>query len=153
MTHANRCLCVVQRMIKGYDGSAPSEHHGSIERSDKGTEQAVQDLCSPTRVGNRAVARHGGANWRQPTSEPLPGEYILYNDLLWQFAAPKLPAELAEWWKRSDAASGGPVDTAKVAEAAAFLVDDPAMEGWVRWSVAMWHNVWCGMVCEAAMTR
>ena len=102
-------------------------------------------LCAAFDVGRWLVRQALEARWRQSAgqsgAEPLPGEYTLYNDLIWQFAAPKLPGELAEWWERSDAATGGSIDAAKVAEAAAFLVDDPAMEGWTRWSGAMWHNV------------
>jgi hypothetical protein len=122
-------------------------------------------LCAPFDVGRWLVRQALDARWRQSTGQStgqpagqtgsqsggqsvgdtLPGEYTLYNDLLWQFAAPKLPTDLAEWWERSDVTSGGAVDNAldasKVTEAAAILVDDPAMEGWVRWSAAMWHNV------------
>lgn len=105
-------------------------------------------LSAPFDVGRWLVRQALDARWRQPPGEagddPLRGEYTLYNDLLWQFAAPRLPAELAEWWDHSDA-SRSALDTArdasKVADAAAILVDDPAMEGWVRWSTAMWHNV------------
>ena len=105
-------------------------------------------LSAPFDVGRWLVRQALDARWRQPTGQagddPLRGEYTLYNDLLWQFAAPRLPAELAEWWERSDA-SRSALDTArdasKVADAAAILVEDPAMEGWVRWSTAMWHNV------------
>jgi hypothetical protein len=118
-------------------------------------------LCAPFDVGRWLVRQALDARWRQSTGQPasqtgsqsggqpagdtLPGEYTLYNDLLWQFAAPKLPTDLAEWWERSGVTSGGAVDNAldasKVNEAAGILVDDPAMEGWVRWSAAMWHNV------------
>lgn len=98
-------------------------------------------LCAPFDVGRWLVRQALEARWGQSTPDPLPGEYTLYNDLLWQFAAPRLPAELVEWWEQSDAETGATIDVAKVAEAAAILVDDPAMEGWVRWSAAMWHNV------------
>lgn len=113
-------------------------------------------LSAPFDVGRWLVRQALDARWRQlqgstagqPVNQagddPLRGEYALYNDLLWQFAAPSLPAELAEWWDRSDAGRGAvdmTRDAAKVTEAASALVDDPAMEGWVRWSTAMWHNV------------
>ncbi len=113
-------------------------------------------LSAPFDVGRWLVRQALDARWRQPPSsagsqsggqaddDTLRGEYTLYNDLLWQFAAPTLPSALAEWWERADG-SHGPLDTtrdaAKVAAAAAVLVEDPAMEGWVRWSAAMWHNV------------
>jgi hypothetical protein len=98
-------------------------------------------LCAPFDVGRWLVRQALEARWRQPAFDPLPGEYTLYNDFLWQFAAPKLPAELAEWWQQSDAGAGAPIEVTRVAEAATLLVEEPAMEGWVRWSAAMWQNV------------
>ena len=113
-------------------------------------------LSAPFDVGRWLVRQALEARWRlagasasgqaaaQLGDDPLQGEYALYNDLLWQFASPRLPKELVEWWERSDA-DHSTFDTAressKAADAAAILVDDPAMEGWVRWSTAMWHNV------------
>ena len=113
-------------------------------------------LSAPFDVGRWLVRQALDARWRQTSTsasnqsagqlgdDPLRGEYALYNDLLWQFASPRLPTELVEWWDRSDAGHST-FDTArdspKVADAAAILVEDPAMEGWVRWSTAMWNNV------------
>jgi hypothetical protein len=105
-------------------------------------------LAAPFDVGRWLVRQALDARRERSASQAegdaLGGEYTLYNDLIWQFAAPRLPTELAEWWDRSDARRS-PFDTAretaKAAEAAGILVEDPAMEGWVRWSGAMWHNV------------
>jgi hypothetical protein len=85
------------------------------------------------------------AHWDNPSAEPLPAEYLLYNDLIWQFGAPKLPPEFATWWERSGAQpnilpSALP-DAMTLADAAGGLVEDEAMYGWVRWSKALWNNV------------
>lgn len=98
-------------------------------------------LTVPFDVGRWLVRQALEARWRQSSPDPLPGEYTLYNDLLWQFAAPKLPPALMNWWERSDPAAAGTVDVSAAAEAALALVDDPAMAGWLRWSTALWHNV------------
>jgi hypothetical protein len=99
-------------------------------------------LAAPFDVGRWLLRRALEAHWRQPDPQPLPAEYTLYNDLLWQFAPPQLSAELSDWWARSDpaAASSSPSATA-VAEAAGILADDPVLEGWLRWSKALWNSV------------
>ena len=105
-------------------------------------------LAAPFDLGRwlvrQALEARRGRSAGQAGDDALAGEYALYNDLIWQFAAPKLPADLAEWWERSDlgrSPSDTARDSARAAEAAGILVEDPAMEGWVRWSGAMWHNV------------
>jgi hypothetical protein len=98
-------------------------------------------LTAPFDVGRWLVRQALEARWRQSAPEPLPGEYTLYNDLLWQYAAPKLPPDLQTWWERADPAAAGTLDTAAAAAAATALADDPAMEGWLRWSTALWHSV------------
>jgi hypothetical protein len=99
-------------------------------------------LAAPFDVGRWLVRRALEVRWRLPHPDPLPPEYALYNDLLWQFAPPKLPPAVAAWWEQSDpAAANAKLDMAAVAEAAAFLADDPAMEGWGRWSKTLWNSV------------
>lgn len=100
-------------------------------------------LAAPFDAGRWLVREALAAHWRQPTPQPLPDEFALYNDLLWQFAAPTLPADLATWAERSGPPpeNSPALSPAALAPAAAALVTDPAMEGWLRWSLVTWQNV------------
>ncbi len=103
-------------------------------------------LAAPFDVGRWLVHKALAAHWAQPAPPPLPDEYILYNDLLWQFGAPHLAPELADIVARSarpdDRAGGAAAAGAAALSAAAdALVADPAMEGWLRWSQVTWQNV------------
>jgi hypothetical protein len=101
-------------------------------------------LTAPFDVGRWLVRQALEARWRDPAAEPLPGEYTLFNDLLWEFGAPKLPPDLAEWWARATPPAASPAaapDFVAVSEAATVLADDPAMEGWLRWSRSLWNSV------------
>jgi hypothetical protein len=130
-------------------------------------------LAIPFELGRWLLQQALAAHWRQasgpaanapagsgaapPAAQPtLPGEYALYNDLLWQFAAPdpaQLPADLAAWVARTAAGDSAapsqgvtppvtpPVTAQQAAAAAAVLVQDAAMEGWLRWAFATWQNV------------
>jgi len=69
----------------------------------------------------------------------LPGEYALYNDLLWQFEVPHLPDEVNRWWERSAPAAVLP-RAGELADAATALAPDPAMASWVRWGQAVWES-------------
>lgn len=97
-------------------------------------------LAAPFEAGRWLVRQALDAHWRQPTSQPLPDDYTLYNDLIWQFSVPQLPPELVQWWERSGEQPDLP-QPAAVASVARALVSDPAMEGWLRWSTATWQSV------------
>ena len=105
-----------------------------------GTQNTVL-LVAPLDVGRWLVRRALEAHWQQPTPQPLPGEYTLYNDLIWQFAAPHLPADLTAWWERSAAQGGQPPSASALAAAAHALAEEAAMEAWLRWSLITWQNV------------
>lgn len=98
-------------------------------------------LAAPVDVGRWFVHQSIEAHWSQPTPQPLPDEYALYNDLLWQFAPPQLPPELRVWWERANSSEDGPPSAAAIAAAADALVVEAAMDGWLRWSLATWQNV------------
>lgn len=72
--------------------------------------------------------------------EPLRGEYVLYNDQIWQFEAPVLTPELQSWWDRSESSSLE-LDPIALAKAAQILVAEPAMSAWVNWAATIWDNV------------
>ena len=78
-------------------------------------------------------------HWSREQAAPLPQEYFLYNDLLWEYAAPQLDAALASRWAEDAPAALPRADV--LSEAAEFLVDHPVMRNWLRWSVALWESV------------
>jgi hypothetical protein len=96
-------------------------------------------LAAPFDASRWLVRQALEAHWRQPAPQPVPDEYVLYSDLLWQYAAPGLSPDLAHWWERS-ARTQLPHAPA-VAAAAQELVSEAAMEGWLRWSLATWQGV------------
>lgn len=98
-------------------------------------------LTAPLDVGRWLVHQALQAHYGQSTPQPLPGEYALYNDLLWQFAPPLLAPDLSTWWERAGSAQDEPPAAAAVAAAAESLVAEAAMDGWLRWSSATWQNV------------
>lgn len=122
----------------------PPAAEGELVTVRAGGGQTTVLLAAPLDVGRWLVRQALAAHWSQSSPQPLPDEYTLYNDLLWQFAAPALPPTLAAWWERTanppEQAAGG-VSAAAVAAAAQALVAEPAMEGWLRWSLATWQNV------------
>lgn len=103
--------------------------------------QTMVLLEAPLAVGRWLVRKAFEAHWRQEQAAPLAGEYILYNDWVWQFEAPQLPAELEALWVRGGDTGNAPIDAAALIDAAAALAVTPAMEGWVRWSTAVWDGV------------
>jgi hypothetical protein len=98
-------------------------------------------LAAPVDVGRWLVRQALEAHWGQAAPQPLPDEFALYNDLLWQFAPPQLPPDLATWWEKAGAAVDAPPPAASVAAAADVLVTEAAMDGWLRWGIATWQNV------------
>jgi hypothetical protein len=94
----------------------------------------------PFVVGRWLAAEALAAQHKRNKAWSLPGEYALYNDLLWQFEVPHLPDEVNRWWERSAPAALSP-NTGELADAAAALAPDPAMESWVRWGQAVWESV------------
>jgi hypothetical protein len=123
----------------------PPAAAGELVTVRAGGGQTTVLLAAPFDVGRWLVRQAMQAHWSQPSPQPLPNEYVLYNDLLWQFPAPILPPALAAWWERTanppaQPATGG-VSAAALAAAAQALVAEAAMEGWLRWSVATWQNV------------
>jgi hypothetical protein len=79
-------------------------------------------------------------HWAREQVQPLPEEYQLYNDLLWEFAAPQLDAALALRWAAGAAPDALP-DPDTLNAAASALMEEPAMQSWLVWSVALWETV------------
>jgi hypothetical protein len=70
------------------------------------------------------------AHWQAEPSRPLPGDYKLYQDRLWEFDAPEPDPELAHYFTEPDPAD--PLPSASVMDEAALqLLIHPSMSGWV----------------------
>jgi len=80
-------------------------------------------------------------HWAREQVQPLPEEYRLYNDLLWEFAAPQLDAPLALRWAAVGAAPDALPDPETLSAVASALMEEPAMQSWLVWSVALWETV------------
>lgn len=85
----------------------------------------------------QALAVH----WARAQTHPLPGEYQLYNDLLWEFAAPQIDDALVQRWEAPVTAEDVAPDADEMSVAAEALMAHPAMQGWLLWSLALWETV------------
>ena len=114
---------------------------GALVTVRSSSDQTTVLLETPLDVGRWLVRKACEAHWRQERPVALPGEYILYNDLIWQYEAPHLPDDLEEWWARSGDVGSGAYEATAMIDPAAILLENPAMEGWVRWAIAVWNSV------------
>ena len=64
---------------------------------------------------------------RNEASEPLRGEYTLYNDLIWQFDPPQVDESVKAFFQRTPTPA---IDVATLDAYAAALLAHPALEGW-----------------------
>lgn len=78
------------------------------------------------------------AHWKQKESAELPGEYRLYNDLLWQFAAPALPESHQSFFNEEVEVASGRSNAEELAHMAARLLEHPAMHVWTKWASNVW---------------
>lgn len=95
-------------------------------------------LEAPLDVGRWLVQQALAAHWRQAEPADLPGEYLLYNDLCWQFAAPHLPDAYAHFFTTAPATGLDQPDMAALTNAADALVRHPSLRGWVGWAANVW---------------
>ena len=94
-------------------------------RSDHG--QAAVLLEIPFAVGRWLLAQAHSAHWAAVPLRPLPGEYQLYGDRLWVFAAPEIDPTLGAYFSDHES----PLPPADVLDKAAEqLLAHPAFDGW-----------------------
>lgn len=93
----------------------------------------------PFDVGRWLLLQTLQTHWNQKDVGEFPGEYRLYNDLLWQFAAPVLPEAYRSFFQDEAAAPAAPPDMEELELAATQLAGHPAMQGWVKWASAVWN--------------
>jgi hypothetical protein len=94
-------------------------------RSDGG--QAAVLLEIPFDVARWLMAQVHTAHWAAVPLRPLPGEYRLYGDRLWQFAMPEVDPALARYFE-DDESTLPPID--ELDKAAEELLAHPALDGW-----------------------
>lgn len=95
-------------------------------------------LEAPFDAGRWLLQRALEAHWRQKESAELPGEYKLYNDLLWQFAAPALPEPYRSFFNEEVEVDSGRSNPEELAHIAAQLLEHPAMRVWTKWASNVW---------------
>lgn len=94
-------------------------------RSDVG--QAAVLLEVPFDVARWLLAQVHSGHWAAVPLRPLPGEYRLYGDRLWQFDVPAVAPEMARYFA-DDESTLPPID--ELDHAAEELLAHPALDGW-----------------------
>ena len=108
----------------------------ALVNDDEGTHSLM--LETPFEVGRWLLQRALDAHWRRDETPDLPGEYKLYNDLIWQFGPPTLP-DAYRFVFETNATSGlEHPDMHALTEAADALVAHPVMHAWVQWAANVW---------------
>ncbi len=105
-----------------------------------GNELAMM-LEVPFDVGRWFVQQGLQAHWLHGGQEPLTGEYTLYNDLIWAFSPPRLPADLDALWRAGESTQAEKPDRAELAAITLDLVRLPVMGGWLQWGAAVWATL------------
>ena len=95
-------------------------------------------LEAPLDVGRWLLLQTLQRHWIQKDVNELPGEYRLYNDLLWQFAPPVLPEAYRSFFHEERTAISGQPNMDELALAATQLVEHPAMQVWTKWASNVW---------------
>ncbi len=95
-------------------------------------------LEAPFEVGCWLLAQVQQTHWQQAEVSELPDEYKLYNDLIWQFAAPMLPPAYQSIFAETVNSGLEQPDMRLLTEAAERLVAHPAMRAWVQWAASVW---------------
>jgi hypothetical protein len=94
-------------------------------RADNG--QAVVLLEIPFEVARWLVAQAHTAHWAAVPLRPLPAEYRLYGDRLWEFAMPEVDPTLALYFSEDESPLPPAGELDKVA---VELLAHPALDGW-----------------------
>lgn len=87
-------------------------------------------LEAPFDYGRWLMAQALQVHRAEGTTQTLPTEYMLYNDLLWQFAAPQVTDEVKGYFQPAPATTPAPVDPELLAQYTQQLFAHPALEHW-----------------------
>ena len=116
----------------------PARRVGDLTVVGEGQEPRMTMLETPLAVGRWLVQQALAAHWRQPEPAELPGEYKLYNDLIWQFASPFLPDEYHHIFAAMAETGLEQPDMAALHEAVDVLVQHPILRTWIGWAANVW---------------
>jgi hypothetical protein len=94
-------------------------------RTDNGQTAVLLEV--PFEVGRWLVNQAHSAHWAAEPLRPLPGEYRLYADRLWEFAAPQVEPEIAAYFEDDDAPLP-PME--ELEQVVTELLAHPALDGW-----------------------
>jgi hypothetical protein len=120
---------------------APHPIGALVDVGTAGEETAVL-LEVPFAVGRWLVLQATHAQQRQDPPTPLPAEYKLRNDLIWEFETPRLPQELEELLGRStDYPSEPTAPSDGIETAVQTLLTHPALGAWLAWGAAVWATL------------
>ena len=95
----------------------------------------------PFDVGRALVMQTVAAWWARDAQADLPGEYKLYNDLIWQFAPPVMPHDLAALLANGENSGLEQPDLPALETAADALISHPIFAAWVGWATAVWSTL------------
>lgn len=94
-------------------------------RTDNGQSAVLLEI--PFEAARWLLAQVHTAHWASVPLRPLPGEYRLYGDRLWEFAVPEVDPALAIYFSE-DESTLPPAD--ELDNAAMHLLAHPALDGW-----------------------
>ncbi|HRW47296.1 MAG TPA: hypothetical protein P5333_07240 [Caldilinea sp.] len=114
---------------------------GDLVNFDNGGGKPALLLQIPFEVGRALVSRTLDAWWARDAQADLPGEYKLYNDLLWQFAPAEMTESLAPFLAEEITTGLEQPDVAALEAAAGALIEHPIFAGWVGWATAVWSTL------------
>jgi hypothetical protein len=116
----------------------PVRRAGDLVVIGEGAEPRIIMLETPLDVGRWLVQQALAAHWRQPEPADLPGEYKLYNDLIWQFAPPHLPDNCSHIFAEMTDTGLEQPDLHSLHDAADVLMQHPLMRAWIGWAANIW---------------
>lgn len=116
----------------------PARREGDLVMIGEGAEPRTMMLETPLAAGRWLVQQALTAHWRRTDPPDLPGEYKLYNDLIWQFAPPQLPNELSHIFTEITHSGLEQPDLSGLYAAVDVLVQHPLMRAWVGWAANVW---------------
>jgi hypothetical protein len=94
---------------------------------DRGQRAVMLEI--PLDVGRWLIQQGIAAHWQHNPTLTLPGECQLYNDLIWEWAAPTVDEAFARLWQPAES-EPAQVDEEKVQKAVDDLFAHPVMAGW-----------------------
>lgn len=119
----------------------PLRNSGEVALVGDGPERRVAMVEMPFDAGRWLVKHALATHWQLTERADLPGEYRLYNDLFWQFAAPVLPDEYHPCFDNRVSTGLEEPDMTALGEAASALVPHPIMRAWVGWAANIWATL------------